>query len=325
MSTTKHKSSITKKKVCIYLDQFAVSDLLNPITGSHWPELKRLILEKREENKIFCPLSHEHYLETSQKVKAQAQEHDIFLTTLSDGFAFKPELFITAQLISSRLRKNNTTVKTFMYDNVKDILKKDENYYLFEKLAKEQKNLLIDATASVNAIRVHTRSQKLKAKDKHSFIKASKYLQTQGFITRLEELLKKEKIFIRGEKIGEKEVPNWIDLIVEQLLKKHKLTRKEIKRLHAEIKSIGFDGIPTLDIRTTLIAYIGLYSKREDPADHIDIMRISSGMLFSDIMLVDRQRKAELVESGLAKKYKTEIYTGRKDDLKKLIEKLETL
>ncbi|GMN11361.1 hypothetical protein MTsPCn9_10320 [Croceitalea sp. MTPC9] len=321
---TSRQNKATKKK-CIYLDQFAVSDLLAPDSNSLWGSIRALILKKRAEGKLYCPLSHEHFLETAKKRKTDAQRHDQFLTTLSDGFAFKPDLFITSQLISSRLRGNRVTQKTFFYANIDSKMSTDENYIFFDKLANEHKTLIEDAVAGLNKLRAQTRTQKIKGKAKSSFIQASKYIQTQSFIQRLEELMKLERLYIRGDRIGDKEVPNWVDLILEQLLKRHKLKKKEVKRLLLEFKSKGFENIATLNIRTTLLAYLALYSKKESQADHIDIMRISTGLPLSDIMLVDRQRKAELVESGLAAKYNTLIYSGRSNDLKELMEKLEQL
>ncbi|WP_422350642.1 hypothetical protein [Flagellimonas sp.] len=325
MTSKLNISKTPTKKKCIYLDQFAVSELIAPEKNSLWSAIKETIMMKRAEHKLYCPLSHEHFLETSRKTKTDAQEHDSFLTSLSDGLAFKPDLFITSQLISSRIRGNKVTQRTFMYENIKGVLEKDENYIRMEELAREHKNLIEDAVSGTNKLRANTRTQKISGKAKKSLIQASKYVQTQGFIERLGELLRKDHLFIRGDYIGQKEVANWVDLIIEQLLKRHRLKKKEVKRLILEFKNNGFDNVPTLNIRTTLIAYLAIYSKKENQADHIDIMRISTGLPYSDIMLVDRQRKAELVESGLAEKYNTLIFSGRKSDLEELLNEIEQL
>lgn len=291
----------------------------------HWAEIKKLLFECKENDQLFCPLSPEHYLETSQKKIEDAKLHDDFLYSLSEGYSFKPDLFITSQLISSKIRRNNITLKTYMYENIGNVFNKKSNYDNFKKTRNEHGKLIRDATLDLNVIRSNTHAQKIDQKTKGQFIKTLKILQTKSFIERLQELEKKEKVFIRGDQIGDQEVPNWVDLIIDQLLKKHKLTKKEISKLITEFKSNGFKNIPTLNIRTTLLAYMSAYSKKEHPNDHIDIMRISVGLPISDILLTDKKRKAEIIESGLDKIYNTKVFSGTAPDLVKLISELKKM
>ena len=98
-------------KLCIYLDQFVISDLLeekNPL----WIEIKQLLQMNLSLGKIYCPISVEHILETSKKNLADAKAHDIYYRRFSDGYIFKTEPFLTAQLISSLIRKNKKTKTT---------------------------------------------------------------------------------------------------------------------------------------------------------------------------------------------------------------------
>jgi hypothetical protein len=132
-------------------------------------------------------------------------------------------------------------------------------------------------------------------------------------------------IFIRGVSFESGNVPHWIDQLIFQLTTKHRITKKETKFLISELEKNGFDNIPTLDIRTSLSAIISVYNKKETVNDQIDIMRISSGLPISDVLLTDSQRKKEIVESGLHEKYKTKIYSGTKSDLEELILELEKM
>ena len=81
--------------------------------------------------------------------------------------------------------------------------------------------------------------------------------------------------------------------------------------------------IPTLDIRTSLSALISVQNKKETVNDQVDIMRISSGLPLSDILFTDSARKKEIEELELDKKYKTLVFSGKKEDLDNLINELE--
>ncbi len=313
----------THKKICIYLDQFAVSDMIESIDGSLWFEIKKELLIGYEKDILFCPLSSEHFIETSQKSIENAKTHDLFFNQLSNGYCIKSELFITSQLISSRIRKNKTTIKTYMYENVNGILDNEQNYNEFDRANHEFRSLISKSTGNLNSIRKETNTQKILSDTKKTLLKALKVQQSLKFINRLKELKEKKGIIIKGDKIGDKEIPNWIDLVIDQLLKRHKFTEKEIIKLVREFKTYGFENIPTLDIRSTIESYMSLYSKQENSNDHIDIMRIATGLPIADILLTDKKRKAELIESKLSMKYHTKIFSGVESDLNNLLNEIK--
>lgn len=312
-------------KICIYLDQFAISDMVEMETKLEWSKIKKLLIELKDKNKIFCPLSHEHYIETSQNDIERAIRYDKFLSRLSDGYSFKPELFITSQLISSRVRNNNVTLKTYLYENVSDVFRKEENYKRLKESGQKLAGLLKEANSNLNQFRTQISNQNIDLKSKTIMIKAMNSLRVKGFIQRLEDLLLNDNIVIRGEHIGEMEVPNWIDLIIDQLLKRHRFNKKEVISLISEFKKNGFSNIPTLNISTTLLSYMAIYSKKERSNDHIDIMRISTGLPISQILLTDKKRKAELIESELGNRYKTKVFSGTRSDLNELFSELKKM
>ena len=61
------KKIFKKDKLCIYLDQFALTDLMDSKEGENWFEIKNLLLDSHEKGLLFCPLSSEHFIETSKK------------------------------------------------------------------------------------------------------------------------------------------------------------------------------------------------------------------------------------------------------------------
>ena len=89
-------------------------------------------------------MSSEHFIESSQKENKKAIHIDNEFYKLSCGYAFKSELFITPQLISSLIRGNNITLNTFLYENIKrDVLANNENFRDLDKIKKEL-NVKID-------------------------------------------------------------------------------------------------------------------------------------------------------------------------------------
>lgn len=311
------------KKICIYLDQFALTDLMESKNGESWFEIKELLIKGHKKGKLYCPLSSEHFIETSKKNYSGAKEHDLFFTKLSDGYCLKPELLITSQLISSKIRSNKITLRTYMYENVNNIFNEKDKYLAFNNVNDEFNGLINEGTKNLNSFRQLSNTQKIKSKVKKQMFNAIKIVQVNDFIDRLQNLQKNKSLKIRGDKIGNKEIPNWIDAVIERLLKIHRLKKKEIQKLIFELKNNGFDNIPTLDIRTSLEALSSIYSKNITPNDQIDFMRIINGLPISNILLTDKKRKSEILEIGLDKKYNVKIYSGVQTDLIELIKELK--
>ncbi|NPV51660.1 MAG: hypothetical protein HPY60_10775 [Candidatus Methanofastidiosum sp.] len=303
----------------IYLDQFATSNLFDSNEDSIWQDIKYNLKKGFEKGKIACPLSLEHLIESSKKESIKAISlHKEFLK-LSQNLIFKPELFITSQLLISLVRGNNVTRNTYLEkfnDNsfftveqdIKLLLNKNETFI----------NIINESTELLNNIRNSCRSNNSKQETKNLLVKKLKELNAEKICTRLYELIQNKKIFISSIKTKSGNIPSWIDLIIHQLLYSHRMNEKETKKLIIEINKNGFNNIPTLDIRFSLLAIICVFNKNENSNDHIDIMRISTGLPISDIFLTDFQRKNELEISGLAKKYNTKIFSGKKNDLVQL-------
>lgn len=319
----KKKESISK--VCVYLDQFAVSDMVENHPTVLWTEIKNQLIKMHAEGIIFCPKSSEHYFETSQKSHENSILHDSFLDRLSDGCCFKPELFVTSQLISSFIRKNKITNKTYMYENIENIFESAEKYEKFNNLAFNFQNLISEATGGINELRKHSRDVRMDANTKKSFLKAMDMLEPNKFINRLKDLYNNDAIIIAGENIGGQEVPYWIDLIIDQLLRQHKFSKIEVKKLMDEFEKNGFINIPTLNIRFSLQHLSSVYQKKETPGDHMDFARLSTGMPISGLLFTDKRRKGELLELKFDTLYNTKIFSGTQIDLISFLEELNKL
>lgn len=308
-------------KLCIYLDQFVISDLLEG-KNQLWIEIKQLLEFNYLNGKIYCPISIEHILETTKKNLKDAKEHDLYCRNISDGFSFKTEPFLTAQLISSAIRKNKKTLNTFLtklpYKDMDDIYSSiNSDHEKFDDGIK----ISLQPQNDIRQISSNKMDKKLEIK----MMTAIKQFEVDKFKDRLKEYIDLKSITIRPDNFGKIKIPNWIDQYLYQLTYKHKFKLKELKSLQKELDKNGFNRIPTLNIKFSIGAYMAVKNKKEDSGDHVDIMRISSYLFSSDIFFTDRQRKHEICELELNKKYGTLVLSGVKNDLLKFIDILKNL
>jgi hypothetical protein len=311
------KEIISKNIYCIYLDQYATSGIFEN-DSIVWKEIKALLLQGVNSDRIICPRSAEHFLESSQKESSKAKYLDSKFFDLSKGYAFKAELFITSQLLISKIRNNNITCETFFYTNIKsDILSQPDMLPRFINLKKQFDEKINEGVILNNEIRKYPAPVKPNKQLKENLLKTIKSFSEREFIKRLEDLLVEGSIKIRGVKFASGDIPNWIDLMIYQLTEKHKMNTNETKQLHKHIEENGFNQIPTLDIKNSLMSFVAVENKIELPSDHIDFMRISTGLPVSDILLTDKKRKFEILTLELDKKYKTKEF---KRYLNKIVE-----
>jgi hypothetical protein len=306
-------------KICIYLDQFVISDIIdgkNPL----WNEIKEHLEIKHSKGKIYCPLSVEHILETVKKELNGAIKHDFYCRKLSDNYVLKTEPFLTSQLISSLIRKNKFTLNTFLEtEKLKSI---EEIYSQINKNNEIFDESVTYKLSSQNSLRRILNPRKIN-KSELQFMNSIKTIEVGNFISRLREYQKDKSLKIRPDDYGKHQFPNWIDQILFQLTNKHKFKEKQFKQLLIELERNGFDRIPTLNTKFSLGAYLAVKNKQENTGDHIDIIRISSYLFSSDIFFTDKKRKYEICDLGLDKKYNTKVYSGVKTDLIEVINLLK--
>ena len=319
------KEIISKNTYCIYLDQYATSGIFEN-DSILWKEIKELLILGVDSGRILCPSSSEHFLETSQKEISKAKYLDSCFYELSRGYAFKAELFITSQLVISIIRKNSITCETYFFTDIKpNVLSQNEKIASFIKIKKQFDEKIEEGANLTNEIRKNARVNNLTTGVKESLQQIMKSFSVNEFIKRIEDLLNTGSIKIRGIKFTSGDIPNWIDLVIHQLLEKHKMNTNEAISLHKHLKEYGFDQIATLDIKHSLMSLIAVENKIEKSSDQIDYMRISTGLPVSDILLTDKKRKFEILFLGLDKKYNTKVLCGTESDLQQFKEELNKI
>ena len=312
-----------KNRYCIYLDQFAVSNLCED--HADWIEIKELLIKGVSTSKLFCPLSTEHLLETSAKTEANAiLQHNYFLS-LSEGYCLRIEPFITAQLLISIIRQNNITYNTFLSNKIKPTFSYKDSLTQFRSNRNDLTSMINEVVDPTNEFKATQRNKKVSIAARNGLMATHKFLNTEEFINRLQELITTKGIHIRAVEFETRRVAHWIDYILDILLKIHKMNSKEAKMLFEHLKKHGFNHISCLDVRTTMEAYSAVMQTSQSVNDQIDILRIASGIQIADIMLTDKQRKFELTETGLADKYQTKIFCGTRGDIIAFAHELRSL
>lgn len=306
------------RKACIYLDQFVVSGMVEP-QQEIWVRVREQLLELHRAGKIFCPLSHEHYFETSAKYYESAREHDAFFSRLSDGYCFKHEADITPQLISSRIRRYPVTLNTYMLAGVASAFSSKENYEGIGQSNRDFREHMGNAVSGLNELRHATNEQKIDVGVRAALLSATHKIPVRKFLDRLKELQHNGYFLNKFDNFGTLSIPNWIDYIIHRLVTKHRFGRSETVKLISELEKYGFGNIPSLDVKFRLMSLMSVYSKVEEPGDHIDLMRLSTGLPVSDYLFTDKKRKNEILESGLDRKYGTKVYCGTAEDLEKFL------
>uniref|UniRef100_UPI00404774FC hypothetical protein n=1 Tax=Roseivirga sp. TaxID=1964215 RepID=UPI00404774FC len=137
-------------RIIIYLDQFATSGLFDSDSMTKWTVVGDLLKKGVIVKKLLCPLSPEHYLETSNKSEIYRNDLNKGFLQYSDGYAFKTELEITSQLLISLIRKNNITLNTFLSKLKNYGLPTDHEWNDLSSKTREFNSMIEEATSLIN-------------------------------------------------------------------------------------------------------------------------------------------------------------------------------
>lgn len=320
------KEYFGKNKICIYIDQFAASNLFDEPPNDIWAEAANLIDEKFKARKIICPVPSEHFLESANKTKNRAVKIDQKLHILSKGLAFLPEAAIAANYMIAIVRSVPIDQKIFCVPlKHAQTMNQQGAFDGFKAQHQDLNEKVTEAAAGANELRKILSQKKFPREIMESMYQATKIIQVRSFSERLAELIVNGHIISRGVNFANGQVIHWVDLILQILLWQHKITIEECTKLLHLVYNSGFEKIPPLDIRTSLTANLAIEHKKETINDQIDIMRLSSGLPSADLVFTDKQRKFELAQTKLDKKYRAEIFSGTTNDLESFRDRLKSI
>lgn len=314
MRTVKPKGFF-EGKFCIYLDQFAVSNMFDQTAV--WQDVRDLITRGWQSDKIVCPLSFDHFLETSGRYDDYAISQHDFFRSISDSKCFRGEEEIAAQLLISKIRNNNTTHNTFT-GRVNDFSYQNALPNL-RKAAENHKSAISKTFEVSNLLSTMQKDKKFEQEDLDSLFLTHKSLHVKEFMGLLQEPVTIKNKRMADERMRANYIPKYFDILISILYNKNRIKTGEINSILNYLRINGFKGISVLDVRCTLLAYASVNFKVHTSNDSIDVSRIASAIQVSDILFLDKVKKNEIIQTGLAAKYNTHVFSGSRDDLNELL------
>jgi len=307
----------------IYLDQFFVSNL-NDLPSKTWVEISEFLFRLSKRKKLICPLSFEHYIESAKRKIYDAKRNDEILNKLSGGKIYQIDFYINVEYIKRYIRNEPITNSVYLADAVKNKLNEPEAIEKFREIERNYSKDINTNQEFVNSLR-KINQNKFNLNTSSALFKLTAQMPSNDFKERMETLFRNGTIEIRGTKTATGEVPNWIDIILEYLLRHFEFKPPEMVKLYEEIKTNGFKNLPTLNILSQLRAYQSIMDKGINSGDEIDNTRISIGLPASDILFTDKKRKSEIIDLKLHKRYNCLTLSGTEKDLNEFKKELKKM
>lgn len=304
-------------KILVYLDQFAVSNMLEAKEGSLWYEIKIKLIKHIEEEKMLCPLSIEHYFETSQKMCDNAKLHELFFQSISGGYIFMDLSTIVANQINILIRKcDKVSIDTFLHLNYLNLLD-DKTYHninvefgAFKKESNDDYKLFNEKYKDEGIYDV------LKKHGQNGQIKLLEMMEK----TNVDNFVKYIKKNINDLSNGDLNIRDSSSIVVHKLLTDHHFTENDLILLVNELETNGYENIESFYIHNKLIYLSSINRRKLEFNDQIDIDRISIGLPYCDYLFCDYKHKNEILQLQLNEKFNTEIFTAKQEDLESFLE-----
>lgn len=311
-------------KHCVYLDQFAVSNLVDQ---EDWSDLLALLKKGINEQKIIVPYSFEHLVESSKMTFEKAKVVDNLLFSLSNGITLKNISQIIPLLLISAIRNRPVNAKTYTFTATETVFSNPVNFNelrnrktIFDQMSQE-------GTSQNNKIREITREGKRLESSQHPAI--FKTLQLQASDDLRKRLIKFHRYGFYDKtpvKYSMTSIPYWADFVMDTLIHEYLLTKDEAKRCESLILKNGLKTtVPPVHVRSTLEAMLAIKQQKETANDHFDILRMSLAITFADIVITDKSKVFDIKNSNLHNDYNTNVYSGSKTDLTEFKSKIQSI
>jgi hypothetical protein len=314
-------------KHLIYLDQFALSRLVTFEPGSIWERLRHLLEQGVEKDKIVVPYSLDHSMESSTSNMELAEKEDAFLFNLSKGFMFDIEAKIAVKYIMHLVRKKKIGVTIFKKEAAYKVFGTKEAQAQFAERREKYKRMIGEGTSQLNALRTISRDGK---KADKKLLETCLQLLVSNYEKNMFERLKQygrygfyDKRKIEFSFIT---IPFWADVFMEIMIHEYQLTKGEAKNALLLLQKQGLKQVmPTQYIRAAIEAIMMVKQQAEKANDHIDIIRLCTSLPFCDIVLTDKMRRYDITTMRLDTEFKTEVYSGTKEQLVLFEEKVTNI
>lgn len=309
------KGIFGKKTVCIYLDQFAATNICDQPSSTLWSEISTLLFRAKSRGTIICPFSTESFMESSKKNIEGAQRLEKGSFILSDGWMYRHPLEVISKGISNTIRKKTGAKGVYFQQYKEGVFQHQTNYWKLKAQKDMFDNLIEKGTKAPNELRSMLRDKVPKKMVRQGLFKALYAIEVRKFTDRVDELLRSGAIVVGGEDFKEAPVPNIVDMILLKLHNNHKFTPIEFLKLKKHLEFYGLRKIPQYDIFVKLRVYFSINQIKETSNDYIDMLRVASALPTADYVFLDTAMKHKVKALGLGKRFKVKLYSGKKQDL----------
>lgn len=316
-----------KNKYCVYLDQFAVSNCALEHPSDEWVAIKELIVSGVQNGTLFIPYSQDHLLESAHKDLVRAREQDQFLFELSGGLSIRTEPDMTERLMMNYGRKRPIGVSNFCVKLPVMGFDLTDGFGQYRGVKSGFNAMIEEGATLLNLVRPLTAltPRHNQAQREEVILARVKYYESE-VVFRLKRLARQSYWAPKVVPFAVQPVPFWADAMMQSLMHKHNMTRVEARRIKEAIEKGGMQAVaPPLYIRANLEAAMALKHQKETPNDYLDVQRLAAALPVADIVLTDKAKCHDVKTLALNKLFKTEIYSGSRDDLQRFSLRLQEI
>lgn len=305
---------------CIYLDQFAVSNISDETAQPIWNDILLTLIEGVLAHKFAVPYSIEHLIETSGRERTKAEYADKLLYSLSRGLMLDSEPITTSRLVFGLAKDIEVDVNAYCSVGKKSGSANTEEMERYADLKKSFNNMAAEATGFLNEMREATRAKpsSLDAKRVQEAISATALRYQKELIHTLQQYRDTGEYDKRVVSFSFVEIPFWTDTIMSYLIASDLFHAEDANRVIEILTQKGVkEVVPTIYVRTALETMMALKRQKEIANDHIDILRLATAIPFCDVLITDKAKCYDIRTAGLDKQYSIDVYSSSPADVER--------
>lgn len=306
------------QKTYIYLDQCVVSRLLDRPSNVSWLPVRELLFRGNAQQRIVCPYSLEHLVESSSMHEKDAIAADDILRQLSLGYSILPEPDLIAAQINAVLRDTKLGAANFLHPIPFKPLS-DPNVFAAHQSRKGDLDRFNDnLMRGVNQFNALFRGPRPSRETLPGLLTLVKQKHTRALRADVQNAIRDGAITItaRHDIPG---VPTVSSSVVYRLFETHQIQPAELVMLDRFLSSAGVLFIPFYQVKVALEACRTWQQQNIEPGDQYDDTRIACALPFVDILITDGSAANTVREVNLDRFFGVKVFSTKDGERSALI------
>jgi hypothetical protein len=309
----------------VYLDQCAISRFVPKPGNEAWRELRDAIIAAHSRNRLLCPNSLEHLVETAAMNDSDAVAVDKVIRLLSNGWSLVVEPRLIARQIFCAIKGMRMSRGQFLHKGLFRPLTHLGSLKVLRELKAEMDRHNEWLMQGVNEINAITRDGKRGGTEMlELMIDMEVESITKAMTKAVTWALENSRAEVLPSKYRET-CRDWPSTVVYTLVKEHGFRSSALRELYRRLRSEGISFIPMLEVKSRLLAFQFFQKQKVEARDQYDITRISCVLPYADVLVTDGEKAHAIQSLQLDKQFNVKVFSMRKDDVPKLIEHLKHL